>query len=56
MEAEVCPTRSLDELQLIVKVRFVSDKDTGVELKIKVGVNTRVYTQRLVQDGDWRAM
>ena len=35
IEAEVCPTRSLDEIQVIALVRFVSDKDTGVELKVK---------------------
>ena len=36
LDAEVNPTRSPDELQLMARVRFVSDQDTGVELKIKV--------------------
>jgi len=35
LDGEVSPTRSLDELRLTARVRFVSDKDTGVELKIK---------------------
>ena len=35
MHAEVAPSRSLDELVLTARVRFVSDKDAGVELKIK---------------------
>ena len=53
MEAEVCPTRSLDEIQLIAQVRFVSDKDTGVEIKIigPAGVVVPVKIEQISFEG-----